>query len=91
MPANKGWQGPINDLANASAPLFANGKLTYAPTTEELPDVAWIKENTPALKKLWETIPNGNATWSSFRNALLKLMATDRYADAPKNKVETHE
>jgi hypothetical protein len=70
----------------ALADLFAAGKLTYQAAQEDLPDVSWIVDKTPALQKLWETVPHGNAKWSTLRTAILNLMNTERYAGTPSNR-----
>ena len=83
MPKSAGWAGAMEDLSLALVDLFASGKLTYEQKEDDLPDVSWIVAKTPALQKLWETVPHGNAKWSSLRNAILNLMNTNRYPGIP--------
>ena len=83
MPKSAGWAGAMEDLSLALVDLFALGKLTYEQKEDDLPDVSWIVAKTPALQKLWETVPHGNAKWSSLRNAILNLMNTNRYPGIP--------
>ena len=86
MPKSAGWAGDMEDLSLALVDLCAPGKLTYEQEEDDLPDVSWIVAKTPALQKLWETVPHGNAKWSTLRTAILNLMNTERYAGTPSNR-----
>ena len=61
MPKSAGWAGDMEDLSLALVDLFAPGKLTYEQKEDDLRDVSWIGAKATAVRKLWDTVPHGNA------------------------------
>ena len=79
MSSTASWAGSVEDCATGLELLFADAPLAYDPWPNERPDDFAIATMTPGLQQLFAQIPNGNCCHSTFVEAILKLMADNKY------------
>ena len=73
------WAGTVDECADALTILLVNGPLEYKAKHSEQAKGEFMHEHLAGLHKLFRIIPKGNAKYSTFVKAILKMMAEGKY------------